>query len=117
MPSQLVTASARTTARRRRSVAPHAGNAPAVTPQQINEALSGNGIGITAQNDRGFSQLENGFQHKHTFPLPLTPAQQASLAHQMNLTREVSMEFPTLADAVNAGMTRPGRTHRASGCT
>jgi hypothetical protein len=82
--------------------------APAVTPQQINEALSGNGIGITAQNDRGFSKLENGFQHQHTFPLALTPAQQTLLSHQMNLTRQVSLQFPTLADAVNAGLVRAG---------
>jgi hypothetical protein len=81
---------------------------PAVTPQQINEALSGNGLGLTAINDRGFSKLENGFQHKHTFPLPLTPAQQTLLGHQMNLTREVSMKFPTLASAVAAGMVRAG---------
>lgn len=84
------------------------GDAPIVTPQQINEALSGNGLGITAQNDRGFSLLENGFQHKHTFPLPLTPAQQSLLAHQMDLTRQVSLRFPTLKDAVDAGMTRAG---------
>jgi hypothetical protein len=84
------------------------GNTPAVTPQQINEALSGNGIGITAQNDRGFSKLENGFQHKHTFPLPLTSAQQTLLSHQMQLTTATSLEFPTLKDAVDAGMTRAG---------
>jgi len=84
------------------------GPGPAVTPQQINEALSGNGLGITAVNDRGFGKLENGFQHQHTFPLPLTPAQQALLSHQMALTTTVALQFPTLADAVNGGLRRAG---------
>jgi len=84
------------------------GPTPAVTPQQINEALSGNGLGITAVNDRGFGKLENGFQHKHTFPLPLSPAQQALLSHQMDLTRRVALRFPTYQSAINAGMFRAG---------
>jgi len=91
-----------------KTVSATSGNTPAVSPEQINEALSGNGIGLTAINDRGYSQLENGFQHKHTFPLPLTPAQQRLLAHQMVLAREAAMRFPTLGDAYRAGLRRQG---------
>lgn len=81
---------------------------PLVTPQQINAALSGNGLGLSTVNDRGFSQLENGIQHNHGFPLPLTPADQALLSHQMVIAQQTAMRYPTLADAYSAGLHRAG---------
>jgi hypothetical protein len=82
--------------------------APLVTPQQINQALSGNGLGLTTVNDRGFSQLENGIQHSHGFPLPLTPAEQSLLSHQMVIAQQTALRYPTLADAYGAGLHRAG---------
>jgi len=78
-----------------------------VTPQQINAALNGS-IGHTLINDRGYSLLENGFQHKHVFPLPLSKSDQALLDHQMQLARDTALKYPTLADARKAGMFRAG---------
>jgi len=81
---------------------------PLVSPQQVSAALSGNGLGLSTVNDRGFSQLENGIQHNHGFPLALTPADQALLAHQMVIAQQTVMRYPTLADAYAAGLHRAG---------
>jgi hypothetical protein len=81
---------------------------PVVTPDQISQALSGNGLGLTTVNDRGYSKLENGFQHTHGFPLPVTPDEQVLLSHQMDVARETAMQYPTLADAEAAGLMRAG---------
>jgi hypothetical protein len=61
-----------------------------------------------AVDDRGFSKLENGVQHSHTFELPVTPGDRALLTHQMDLARQVALQYPTLADAEAAGATRAG---------
>jgi hypothetical protein len=61
-----------------------------------------------AVDDRGFSKLENGVQHTHTFDQALSPADRALLTHQMDLAREVALQYPTLADAEAAGATRAG---------
>jgi hypothetical protein len=79
---------------------------PLVTPAQISAAAAATGHGTV--NDRGFSKLENGVQHNHAFQLPVSPADQVTLSHQMDLTRQVALEFPTLADAERAGLRRAG---------
>ncbi len=61
-----------------------------------------------AVDDRGFSKLENGVQHTHTFELPVAPEDRALLTHQMDLARQVALQYPTLADAEAAGATRAG---------
>ncbi len=78
-----------------------------VTPEQINAALTPSN-GSSLLNDRGFSQLENGIQHTHGIDLPLTQAERTELAREMNLARDTALKYPTLGDAVKAGMTRAG---------
>lgn len=78
-----------------------------VSAEQINRALSStNGTAIT--NDRGFLQLENGVQHNHGFELPVSVADRQELAREMNLARETALQYPTLADAEQAGLRRAG---------
>jgi hypothetical protein len=78
-----------------------------VSADQLNQALAPSN-GHTFTNDRGFSALENGVQHSHGIDLPVTPAQRAELARQMDLSRETALKYPTLASAEAAGMTRQG---------
>lgn len=78
-----------------------------VTPGQINAALSGTS-GQPIVNDFGFSKLENGVQPKHGFQLPVGAKNQALLNHQMQLARETALKYPTLKDAVAAGMWQAG---------
>ncbi len=79
-----------------------------VTPQQINQALAASSGAPTPTNDRGFSLLENGVQHSHGFPLPVSPSDQVLLDHQMALAQLTAEEHPTLADAQAAGLFRAG---------
>jgi hypothetical protein len=81
---------------------------PAVTPEQISQALSGSASGGQPVNDRGYSQLENGVQHSHGFELPVSPADRTLLAHQLVLARDTALRYPTLADAQRAGLHRAG---------
>src|SRR6478672_11495354 len=69
-----------------------------VSADQLNAALAPSN-GHTFENDRGYSALENGVQHSHGIDLPVTPAQRAELAHQMDLSRETALKYPTLASA------------------
>jgi hypothetical protein len=80
---------------------------PLVTAEQIRAAAAAAGA-HTVANDRGFAKLENGIQHSHGFEAALTPAQRAVFIHQMTLAQQVALQFPTLQDAVNAGMRRAG---------
>ena len=83
------------------------GSPPAVSPSEINQALaSGNGTAVG--NDRGFSLLENGVQHNHGFELPMTVADRQELARELNIARETALQYPTMADAVGAGLHRAG---------
>jgi hypothetical protein len=84
-----------------------ASSAPAVSASEINQALaSGNGTAVG--NDRGFSLLENGVQHSHGFELPMTVADRQELARELNIARETALRYPTMADAVRAGLRRAG---------
>lgn len=78
-----------------------------VSPQQINQALSSTN-GAPVVDDRGFSLLENGVQHNHGFELPVSPSDRKLLSHQMLVAQQTAMEYPTLADAVRAGLRRAG---------
>lgn len=59
-------------------------------------------------DDRGFSQLENGHQHADQFEQPMGEATRAQLAKQLEVTRQVALQYPTVADAVAAGYHRVG---------
>jgi hypothetical protein len=61
-----------------------------------------------AVDDRGFAKLANGEQHAHTFTQAVSPADRIELARQLALTREVALQYPTVADAERAGMHRAG---------
>ncbi len=89
--------------------APHAAAPlePVLSAGQINQALASTN-GTPVVDDRGFSLLENGVQHNHGFELPLSPTDRKELARQMVIARETAMEYPTLADAVRAGLHRAG---------
>jgi hypothetical protein len=76
-----------------------------VSPQEIASAAANTAQSI---DDRGFSQLENGIQHTHTFQQSVDPATQKLLSHQMDLTRQVALQFPTYKDAVRGGLHRAG---------
>ncbi len=64
--------------------------------------------GQAAVDDRGFSKLENGMQHGHMFQQPITKAQRVLLAHQLVLARQVALKYPTVKDALAAGLHRAG---------
>ncbi|MGQ0824170.1 MAG: hypothetical protein ACT4OX_03900 [Actinomycetota bacterium] len=59
-------------------------------------------------DDRGFSELENGEQHGHSFTQPLDSATRTELARQLALARDVALQYPTVADAEAAGYRRAG---------
>jgi hypothetical protein len=61
-----------------------------------------------AVDDRGFSQLENGSQHSHAFTQPISTADRVLLAHQLEVTRQVALQYPTIADAIAGGYHRVG---------
>jgi hypothetical protein len=66
-------------------------------------------MGHTASvDDRGFSKLANGEQHTHGFTQPVSKADRALLAHQMELARQTALRYPTVADAEAAGLRRAG---------
>jgi hypothetical protein len=66
------------------------------------------GTSVPIADDRGFSALENGEQHAHTFTQAVSPADRVELARQLQLTREVALQYPTVADAEKAGLHRAG---------
>jgi hypothetical protein len=59
-------------------------------------------------DDRGFAALANGEQHGHTFTQAVNPADRVELGRQLALTREVALQYPTIADAERAGLHRAG---------
>ncbi len=59
-------------------------------------------------DDRGFSKLENGMEHGNAFPLAISKADRPELARQLTLAREVALQYPTVADAEQAGLRRAG---------
>lgn len=59
-------------------------------------------------DDRGFSLLENGEQHDHSFTQGMDPATRQELGRQLALAREVALRYPTVADAEAAGFKRAG---------
>jgi hypothetical protein len=68
-------------------------------------AAMGHSSGV---DDRGFSKLANGEQHTHGFTQPVSKADRALLAHQMELARATALRYPTVADAEAAGLHRAG---------
>ena len=63
---------------------------------------------MAAHDDRGFSLLENGMEHGHSFQQPISKADRVELARQLTLAREVALQYPTVADAEAAGLRRAG---------
>jgi hypothetical protein len=61
-----------------------------------------------AVDDRGFTALQNGEQHSHGFTQPISKMERALLAHQLELARATALRYPTVADAVAAGLHRAG---------
>jgi hypothetical protein len=83
----------------------------AVTP--VSAAAAGSAAAHThthaaAVDDRGFSKLENGDQHAHGFTQAVSPTDRALLARQLELARQVALQYPTVADAERAGLHRAG---------
>jgi hypothetical protein len=68
---------------------------------------NGNSI-ATPVDDRGFSKLANGEQHDHSFTQAITPADRVKLGQQLELARQVALQYPTVADAEKAGLHRAG---------
>ena len=66
------------------------------------------GTKTSAVDDRGFSKLENGMQHGHSFVQPISKADRAVLARQLVLARKVALQYPTVKDALAAGLHRAG---------
>ncbi len=64
--------------------------------------------GGAAADDRGFSKLENGMEHGHSFPQAISKTDRVELARQLTLAREVALQYPTVADAEAAGLHRGG---------
>jgi hypothetical protein len=67
-----------------------------------------NGNSVALPQDRGFSKLENGEQHTHTFTQAISPADRVKLAQQLELARQTALQYPTVADAEKAGLHRAG---------
>ena len=65
------------------------------------------GMACVPENDNGYSLLGNGHHH----PIvnnPLDPVTQAALDKQLAITREVALQYPTVASAVAAGYKKAG---------
>lgn len=58
-------------------------------------------------DDRGFAALSNGHHHA-MLEMPLDPATQAELDRELDITREVAAQYPTIASAEAAGYRRAG---------
>ncbi|NCY16454.1 MAG: hypothetical protein EBX39_06740 [Actinobacteria bacterium] len=65
------------------------------------------GPACVPENDNGFSLLGNGHHHA-IVNNPLDPVTQAELDRQLAITREVALEYPTVASAVAAGYRKAG---------
>ena len=59
-------------------------------------------------DDRGFSKLENGMEHGYSFPAAISKADRAILAEQLVLARKTALRYPTVKDAIAAGLHRAG---------
>jgi hypothetical protein len=70
-------------------------------------AHAGDATATPVADDRGLSLLTNGHHHEMTYH-PLDPATQAALDAQLDVTREVARQYPTVADAEAAGYRRSG---------
>lgn len=86
--------------------APTTQKAPSSTAAAHDMAKMG-GTG-TKVDDRGFSKLENGMEHGHAFPLPISKADRIKLAHQLVVARTTALRYPTVKDALAAGLHRAG---------
>ncbi|HEX4904327.1 MAG TPA: hypothetical protein VFU93_02665 [Acidimicrobiales bacterium] len=62
---------------------------------------------LAALQERGFGTFMNGHAHD-IVQTTLDPVTQAELDRQLDITRELAAEFPTLQDAVDAGYRRAG---------
>jgi hypothetical protein len=82
---------------------------PSASAQQTATAAAATGHTHTAAvDDRGFSLLENGHQHATAFEKPMDAATRAELARQLEVTRTVAMQYPTVKDIEAAGYHRVG---------
>jgi hypothetical protein len=97
-----------TSARSAQVAANSSGAASAAGASSAASASAGHDHSAPAVDDRGFSQLENGHQHATQFEEPMDEATRAQLAHQLEVTRQVALQYPTVADAVAAGYHRVG---------
>lgn len=65
------------------------------------------GPACVPENDNGFSLLGNGHHHA-IVNNPLDPVTQAALDKQLAITREVALQYPTVASAEAAGYKKAG---------
>ncbi len=68
----------------------------------------GDGHSKESVDDRGFSKLENGMEHGYDFPQAISKADRIVLAEQLVLARTTALRYPTVKDAVTAGLRRAG---------
>ena len=59
-------------------------------------------------DDRGFSKLENGMEHGYSFPQAISKADRVILGEQLVLARKTALRYPTVKDAMAAGLHRAG---------
>jgi hypothetical protein len=71
-------------------------------------AEAGHEHDVAPDDDRGFSLLENGHQHEAQFELALDQSTRIELGRQLEITRGVALQYPTVADAEAAGYHRVG---------
>jgi hypothetical protein len=81
-------------------------------------ADDGHGHGAAAEDDRGFAELQNGQMGSHEHepgaeeaaatPADIDPETAGRLAEQLALTAPIAAEYPTLGDALDAGLLRQG---------
>jgi hypothetical protein len=88
-----------------RAAAATSGDAATAAATGTPHAHDAAGAGV---DDRGFSKLENGDQHAHSFTQAISKADRAELARQLTLARETALKYPTVKDAEAAGLRRAG---------
>jgi hypothetical protein len=88
--------------------APAADGASAVAVTAAGSGADAHAGHDAAVDDRGFSKLENGEQHAHSFTQAISKADRVELARQLTLAREVALQYPTVKDAEAAGLHRAG---------
>lgn len=62
----------------------------------------------SSAGDRGFSKLANGKPEHRSMTLAVSKEDRRTLAHQMELARQVALKYPTVADAEAGGLRRAG---------